>query len=63
MEEARDITKSTEEDVDEAVSGADTGFDPDGDWRKENGEKAEEDVAAAHDFAVEGLKIGVDSGD
>ena len=53
MEEARDITKSTEEDVDEAVSSADTGFDPDGDGRKEDGEKAEEDVAAAHDFAVE----------
>ena len=62
MEEARNITKSAEEDVDEAVSSADTGFDPHGDGRKEDGEKAEEDVAAAHGFAVEGFDVGVDSG-
>lgn len=62
MEETRNITKSTEEDVDKAVSGADTGFDPDGDGREEDGEKAEEDVAAAHDFAVEGLDAGMDGG-
>ena len=62
MDEARDITKSAEEDVDEAVSSADTGFDPYGDGRKEDGEKAEEDVAAAHGFAVEGFDIGMDGG-
>ena len=62
MEEARDVTKSAEKDVDETVGGADAGFDPDGDGRKEDGEKAEKDVAAAHDFAVEGLDIGMDGG-
>ena len=62
MDEARDITKSAEEDVDEAVSSADTGFDPHGDGRKEDGEKAEEDVAAAHDFAVKEFDAAMDSG-
>ena len=60
MEEARNVTQSAEEDIDEAVSGADTGFNPDGDGREEDGEKAEEYVAAAHDFAVQGLDVGMD---
>ena len=48
VEEAGNVAKGTEEDVDEAVGGADAGFDPDCDWGEEDGEEAEEDVAAAH---------------
>ena len=48
VDEAWDVAESAEEDVDEAVSGTDAGFDPDGDGREEDGEEAEEDVTAAH---------------
>lgn len=48
MEEAGDVAEGAEEDVDEAVGGADAGFDPDGYGGEEDGEEAEEDVAAAH---------------
>ena len=48
VEEAGDVAESAEEDVDEAVGGADARFDPDGDRGEEDGEEAEEDVAAAH---------------
>ena len=48
VEEAGDVAEGAEEDVDEAVGGADAGFDPDGDGGEEDGEEAEEDVAAAH---------------
>ena len=41
------IPKGAEEDVDEAVGGADARFDPNGNGGEEDGEKAEEDVAAA----------------
>ena len=50
VEEAGDVAEGAEEDVDEAVGGADAGFDPDGDGGEEDGEEAEEDVAAAHFF-------------
>ena len=48
VKEAGDVAEGAEEDVDEAVGGADAGFDPDGDGGEEDGEEAEEDVAAAH---------------
>ena len=48
VEEAGDVAEGAEEDVDEAVGGANARFDPDGDGREEDGEEAEEDVAAAH---------------
>ena len=48
VEEAGDVAEGAEEDVDEGVGGADAGFDPDGDGGEEDGEEAEEDVAAAH---------------
>lgn len=48
VEEAGDVAEGAEEDVDEAVGGADARFDPDGDGGEEDGEEAEEDVAAAH---------------
>lgn len=48
MQQAGDVAKGAEQDVDEAVSGADAGFDPDGDGGEEDGEEAEEDVTAAH---------------
>ena len=50
VEEAGDVAEGTEEDVDEAVGGADAGFDPDGYGGEEDGEQAEKDVAAAHVF-------------
>ena len=50
VEEAGDVAEGAEEDVDETVGGADAGFDPDGDGGEEDGEHAEEDVAAAHCF-------------
>lgn len=48
VKEAGDVAEGAEEDVDEAVSGTDAGFDPDGDGREEDGEEAEKDIAAAH---------------
>lgn len=48
VKEAWNVAEGAEENVDEAVSCADAGFDPDGDGGKEDGEEAEEDVAAAH---------------
>ena len=50
VEEAGDVAEGAKEDVDEAVGGADAGFDPDGYGGEEDGEEAEEDVAAAHFF-------------
>lgn len=50
VEEAGDVAEGAEEDVDEAVGGANAGFDPDGYGGEEDGEEAEEDVAAAHGF-------------
>lgn len=50
VKEAWDVAEGAEEDVDEAVSGADAGFDPDGDGWEENGKQAEEDITAAHGF-------------
>ena len=48
VDETWEVAEGAEEDVDEAVGGADAGFDPDGDGREEDGEEAEEDVATAH---------------
>ena len=48
VEKAGNITESAEEDVYEAIGGANAAFDPDGDGGEEDGEEAEEDVAAAH---------------
>ena len=48
VQEAGDVAEGAEQDVDEAVRRADAGFDPDGDGGEEDGEEAEEDVAAAH---------------
>ena len=50
VEEAGYVAEGAEEDVDEGVGGADAGFDPYGDGGEEDGEEAEEDVAAAHRF-------------
>lgn len=48
VKKAGDIAEGAEKNVDEAVGGADAGFDPDGYGGEEDGEEAEEDVAAAH---------------
>ena len=48
VQEAGNVAEGAEQDVDEAVGGADAGFDPNGDRGEENGEEAEKDVAAAH---------------
>ena len=48
MQQAGNVAEGAEKDVDEAVSGADAGFDPNGDGGEEDGEEAEEDVTAAH---------------
>ena len=48
MQQAGNVAEGAEKDVDEAVSGTDAGFDPNGDGGEEDGEEAEEDVTAAH---------------
>ena len=58
VEETGDVAEGAEEDVDEAVGGADAGFDPDGDGGEEDGEEAEEDVAAAHFLSFEVVGFG-----
>ena len=40
VKEAWDVAEGAEEDVDEAISGADAGFDPNCDWGEEDGEEA-----------------------
>lgn len=48
VQETGDEAQAAEEDVDEGVGGAQAAFDPDGDRGEDDGEDAEEDVAAGH---------------
>jgi hypothetical protein len=53
VQQTGNVTKHAQEDVDETVGAADSGPDPDCEWREEDGEKAKEDVCGAHGFEVE----------
>ena len=44
----RVLERTAEGNVDQTVGAADASLDPDGDGREEDGDEAEEDVAAAH---------------
>jgi hypothetical protein len=48
MYKTRNVAQYTEEDVDERVAGADAGFDPYCDRRKQDGDEAQEEVATRH---------------
>lgn len=54
VDETWEVGKTAERDVDQAVGGADAALHPDRDRWEEDGDDAEEDVAAAH--------VGVDVG-
>jgi len=48
VDEAGDVAKEAEEDVDEGVCGAEAALHPDGEGWEEKGQEAEEDVCGAH---------------
>ena len=48
MEQSRDVVAAEKNQVDQAVGGAETSFEPDREGWEEDGDDAQEEVATAH---------------
>jgi hypothetical protein len=57
VNEAGNVAKTAEEDVDKRISAAETALDPYRQWGEKNGEKSEEEVGGTHCCAMESDQI------